>query len=130
MPKISVGEPFCAMCQKISDSDKVYGEEGGVSRFTVENFLSQSAEKLRRGTFLCFKKSLVSKNVRDKRGGGYHDLPSKISCLRVPKNFVEEPFCVSENLWYRKMLGTREGVGITIFRQNCFVSRKKYRKTS
>ena len=40
------------------------------------------------------------------------------------ENFVEEPFCVSENLWYRKMLGIREGAGITI----CFVS--QYRKTS
>ena len=59
---------------------------------------------------------------------GYHDFPLKNFCLTVPKNFVEEPFCVSENLWYRKMLGIREGAGITIFRQNCFVS--QYRKTS
>ena len=49
-------------------------------------------------------------------------------CLTVPKNFVEEPFCASENLWYRKILGNREGAGITIFRHNCFVS--QYRKTS
>ena len=35
----------------------------------------------------------------------------------VPKNFVEKPFCVSENFWFRKMLGIREGAGITIFRQ-------------
>ena len=53
---------------------------------------------------------------------GYHDFPT------VPKNFVGEPFCVSENFWYRKMLGIREGAGITIFCQNCFVS--QYRKTS
>ena len=50
---------------------------------------------------------------------GYHDFPLKNFCLTVPKNIVEEPFCVSENLWYRKMLGIREGAGITIFRQNC-----------
>ena len=90
LPKISVGELFCAMCQKISGSEKVMDKRGG--------------------------------------GGEYQDLPSKISCLRVPKNFVEELFCVSKNLWYRKMLGIREGAGITIFRQNCFVS--QYRKTS
>ena len=59
---------------------------------------------------------------------GYHDFPLKNFCLTVPKNFVEEPFCVSENLWYRKMLGLREGAGITIFHRNCFVS--QYRKTS
>ena len=59
---------------------------------------------------------------------GYHDFPLKNFCLTVPKNFVEEPFCVSEIFWYRKMLGIREGAGITIFCQNCFVS--QYRKTS
>ena len=34
----------------------------------------------------------------------------------MPKIFVEEPFCVSENFCYRKMLGIREGSGITIIR--------------
>ena len=38
----------------------------------------------------------------------YHDFPLKNFCLTVPKNFVEEPFCVSENFWYRKMLGMRD----------------------
>ena len=52
---------------------------------------------------------------------GYHDFSLKNFCLTVPKNFVEEPFCVSENFWYRKMLGIREGASITIFCQNCFV---------
>ena len=50
---------------------------------------------------------------------GYHDFPLENFCLTVPKNFVEEPFCVSENFWYRKMLVIREG---RVFRQNCFVS--------
>ena len=40
---------------------------------------------------------------------GYHDFPLKNFCLTVPKNFVEEPFCVSERFWYRKRLGIREG---------------------
>ena len=39
------------------------------SRFSVKNFLSHSAEKLRRGTFLCFTKFLVSKKILYKRGG-------------------------------------------------------------
>ena len=34
-------------------------------------FLSLSAENFRRGTLLCFRNFLVSKSVRDKRGGGY-----------------------------------------------------------
>ena len=27
----------------------------------------------------------------------------EIFCLTEPRNFVEEPFCVAENFWYRKM---------------------------
>ena len=82
---------FCTLCKK-------------VSRFSLEKFLSHSAEKFRRGTCLCFRKSLVPKNVRNKRGGVYHDFPLKLFCLTVPKNFVGEPFGVSENFWYRKIL--------------------------
>ena len=48
---------------------------------------------------------------------GYHNFLSKICCLTVPKNFVGEPFCVSEKCCYRKMLGTRQGAGITISRR-------------
>ena len=53
---------------------------------------------------------------------GYHNVPLKNFCLTVPKNFIEEPFCVSENFRYRNLLGIREGAGITIFCQTCFVS--------
>ena len=37
----------------------------------------------------------------------YHDFPWKNFCVTVPKSFVEEPVCVSENFWYRKTLGLR-----------------------
>ena len=30
---------------------------------------------------------------------GYHDFPLKNFCLTVPRKFVEEPFCVSQNFW-------------------------------
>ena len=73
---------FCTLCRR-------------VSRFSVEKFLSHGAEKFRRGTLLCFRKFLVPKNVRDKRGGGYHDFLSKLFCLTVPKKFVGEPFRAS-----------------------------------
>ena len=81
--------------------------------FPLKNLLSHSAEKRRRGTFLCFRKSLVSKNVRDKRGGGYHDFASKIFCLTVPKNFVEELFCAvfQKISGSEKILWIREGRG-------------------
>ena len=56
---------FCTLCKR-------------VSRFSVEKFLSQSAEKFRRGTLLCFRKFLVPKNVSDKRGGGVSRFSVKI----------------------------------------------------
>ena len=72
MPKNFVGEPFCAVFHKISGSEKYCGQEGWgwVSRFSVENFLSHSAEKMRRGTSLCLTEFLVSKKFMEKRGGG------------------------------------------------------------
>ena len=33
----------------------------------------------------------------------YHDFQMEIFCLTETKKFVEEPFCVAENFWYRKM---------------------------
>ena len=47
--------------------------------------LSRSAETFRRGTIVGFRKILVSKNVKNKRGGGYHDFLPKICCLSVRK---------------------------------------------
>ena len=73
---------FCTLCKR-------------VSRFSVEKILSHGAEKFRRGTLLCFTKFLIPKNVRDNRGGWYHDFLSKLFCLTVPKKFVGEPFRVS-----------------------------------
>ena len=63
-----------------------------------------------------------------REGAGITIFCRKFFGLTVPKNFVGDPFCVSEKFWYRKMLGIREGAGITIFRQNCFVS--QYRNIS
>ena len=54
---------------------------GVVSKFYVESFLSQSAEKFRRGTrnpsVLCFRKILVAKIFMDKKVE-YHNFPSGI----------------------------------------------------
>ena len=55
---------------------KNYMYKRDVSRFSVETVLSPSTHTIRRGTLLCFTKVLVSKNVWDKTGGGYHDSPS------------------------------------------------------
>ena len=39
---------------------------------------------------------------------GYHDFRLKNFRITVPKNFVEEPVCVSEKFGYRKTLCLRE----------------------
>ena len=67
-----------------------------MSRFSVENLLSHSAEKFRRGTLLC----CVSENFRQPkslwiRGVRYQDFSSKKFSLSVPKIFVGEPLSVS-----------------------------------
>ena len=64
-----------------------------ISQFYVENLLSHSTEKLRKGALLCFTKVLALKNFMDKMGREYHDFLSKFLCLTVPKKFVGEPFC-------------------------------------
>ena len=98
---------------------------GGVSRFSLENLLSHSAEKFRRGTVYCCKNFGYRESL-DKRWGEYRDFPSQIFCLTVLKNFVGEPFSVSliagtEKAWIRR------GGRIKTFRRNFFVSqcRKK-----
>ena len=86
-------------------------KQGGVSRYSVKNVLSHSTEKLRRGTILCFTKLLVSEKIMDKWGrteevSRYN---VKFFCLTVPKNFVGEPFCFIQILWYRNSLWKRGG---------------------
>ena len=67
MPNNIAGERFW------SDVEKFYGQEGGrrregVLRFSVGKLLSRSTHNFRRGTLLCSRKFLVSKNFMDKKG--------------------------------------------------------------
>ena len=64
--------------------------EGEVSEFSVENFLSHSAENLRRESFTVATISGTEK-VWIRGGGEYQDIPSKIFCLTVPKISVGNP---------------------------------------
>ena len=65
--------------------------------------------------------SLISGTENVFASEGCHDLLSKIFCPRVPKQFVEEPFCAV----FQKTSGSKSlwiGGGIKIFRGNFFVS--------
>ena len=84
-----VAEPYCAVFQRISISEKVYGKEGvGVSSFSVNVFLPDSAGKFRSGTLPC----CVSENFQQQKclqigkRGKYQDFPSIFfSCHTVEK---------------------------------------------
>ena len=115
MPKISVGEPFCAVFQKISRSEKVNGSEsGGVSIFSAENYLSDSAENFRRWGE-SFSVSFISGIDKVWISGGrqYQDFPSKFFCLTVPKSLVREPLKVSLSSGMEKIFASE--VNVTIF---------------
>ena len=74
-----------------------------MSRFSIEIF-SHSSENF--PTLLFFIKFLVSKKFVNYRE--YHGFLSKL-CFAVPKNFVDETFCVSEKIWCRNSLWIEEG---------------------
>ena len=79
-------------------------EKGGITFFR-RKFLVSQCRKISWASFQCFRIFGVSKNFMHNRG--YHNFPFKIFCLTVPKNFVEEPVCVSENFGYQKTLCLR-----------------------
>ena len=76
--KTFVEETFCTVFQKVSKSEKVYGSEAGrrVSSFSLEKFLSHSAEKLRTRTLQCFTNFGYRKNLSFR--GLCHDFLSNI----------------------------------------------------
>ena len=78
--------------------DKNGGRKEEVSKYSVESLLSHSAEKLRRGTPLCFIKFRVSKNVRDKRGGRESHISVESFLSQSTETFRRQTVlrCVSE----------------------------------
>ena len=91
MPKDFVREP--SRVSLISGAEKVWIKEGGLSRYSVENYLSHSAEKFR-GWRESLSVSFISgiDKVWTRWGGKqYPDFPSKMFCLTVPKEFVSNP---------------------------------------
>ena len=99
----------------------------GISRFSGENLLSHSTEKLRGVTLLCFTKFLVWKKITDNSGGEgreYHDFLSKFF-YHSAENLRWGPCSVS-SIYGIEKFHAYEG-NITIFWGNFVVS--QYRKT-
>ena len=61
VPKLSGGESFAIAL--ISGIKKVWIRKGVVSRFSIEIYLSHSAEKFRRGTLWCFADFMHKKGL-------------------------------------------------------------------
>ena len=91
MPKNFLVEPFSVSL--ITGTEKFGQEGGGASRFSVENFLSHSAENFRRA-ILQYCNNFGYRKCLDKKGV-HQDFPSKTFCLTVPKNFVGQSFTVA-----------------------------------
>ena len=118
------------MYQKISGSQNFYASERGVvSRFSIENFLSHTAENFRRGE--SFSVSLISGNEKFYASEGYvtiFDFLSNLFCLPVPKNLVGEPSVLCFiNFGYRKSLDKRGGVSTLSVENSGSHSAEKFR---
>ena len=85
------GNPSVLCFRRLLVSKFFMDKKGGISRVSVENFLSDSAEKFRSGTLQCvinfgYRKILCIRGL-------CNDFLSKKFCLTVPKHFVAEPLC-------------------------------------
>ena len=87
--KSFVKEPFCF--PEIFSYRKKFMDKRGISRFSVDIFMSHSAENFRKGILLFLRKILVAKIFMDEKG--YHVLASKVFGLLVPKKFLGIPQC-------------------------------------
>ena len=101
VPKNFADEPFCAVFQKISGSEKVYGKEGrGSIKIFRRNFLSHSAENFRRGILYCYIDIGYRKSLNTREGGG---VVSRFSVENFLSHSAEKfrtgslLCCVSEN---------------------------------
>ena len=77
-------------------------QKNGISRLSVENFLSQSAEKFRWGTLRYIRKVRLSKNFMPKRVISLFSVEffSRI----LPTKLGRESLFVSESLGHRRLL--------------------------
>ena len=109
IPKNFVGKPFGVSENFWSRKILCFRGLCHDFRFSVEKFLSNSAENLRTESFIVALFSGTEK-VRRKKGGEYQDFPSSIFCLTVPKKFVGESFTVALNSGSEKVYGQEGGV--------------------
>ena len=94
---------------------------GGLSRFSVEVFVSLYRNISLENTLVFQKKFLLSKIFMHRGGGASRFCRNFLSHRTKTKSFVKEPFCFPEVFWYRKKFMDKRG-HITIFSRNFYVS--------
>ena len=97
VPKRFAGNPSVLCIGKFAVAKKFIDKKGGVSRFSVEYFLSHSDETIfqRYPSVLVFRKFMIAKKFMDMRDGEYQDFFNKFFCLTVLKILVGQHFRVS-----------------------------------
>ena len=95
MPKKFVGENSCAVFQKVSGSEKLYGlKSGGIKIFRRNIFVSQCRKLSQLIPFvLCLRKLPVTKKNMDKSGVSRFSVGNFANFLILPRIFVGEHFC-------------------------------------
>ena len=91
MPKVSIGDSFSVSL--LSGIEKLWIRRGGgVSIFSVEKFCRKVPKtSWRNPSVLCFGQFAAAKKFMDQNAGGENqDFPSKLFCLTLPKNFVQD----------------------------------------
>ena len=70
-------------------------KKGGISRVSVENFLSDSTETQFVAEPYCavFQRNSSSEKFMERKGWEYQVFLSMFFCLTVPENFTAEPYC-------------------------------------
>ena len=91
-------------CFRNFSVSKTFMHNRGITFFR-RKFLVSQYRKISWTSLQCFRKIGLPKNFLHNRG--YHNFPSNVFCLTVPKKFVKEPVCVSEIFGYRKTLCLR-----------------------
>ena len=94
---------FQRILTNINSTTDFYTLCRGVSRFCDETFSSHSAEKVCRGTRLCFRNFRVSENSKHKRGISQMSIEKII--LTVPNNFKREYYCYWKSSGFKKFYG-------------------------
>ena len=94
----------------------------GISLNSAEKFLSHSANKIRRRTLLCFKRFLVSKIFKQRRGEASRFCRKNFLSHRTEKISPENLSVFQKISGGEKIFMDKRGGRITIFRRKDFVS--------